>query len=357
MRILITGGAGFVGSSLAIHFAQQDPSTQITVFDNLRRRGSELNLPRFKQHGIRFVHGDIRYASDFKELVHDFDYLIEASAEPSVNAGIGGDAVDYVLQTNLVGLMNCLEYARHHAPHLIFLSTSRVYSIPQLRQIQLEETPQRFVLAAAQTLPGLSAVGVSEHFSTADWRSLYGTSKLAGELLIQEYVALYGLKAVINRCGVIVGAGQFGKVDQGVFTLWMVNHYYRQALRYTGFNGLGKQVRDLLHPDDLFALLQRQMSWLNHHALGLFNVGGGLACSTSLRELTEICQQITGNQVAIGQEASTNPVDIPWYVADCQKVQGVFNWQPQHSIITIMQDIHHWLRDNDARLRGILLNP
>src|SRR4051812_4260946 len=122
MRILITGGAGFVGSSLATYFKKNDPSSSVVAFDNLKRRGSELNLAVFKELGIEFVHGDIRVLSDLEDLSGDFDLFIEASAEPSVLAGLNGSP-NYVLQTNLTGTLNCLEFARKRTRQMIFLST------------------------------------------------------------------------------------------------------------------------------------------------------------------------------------------------------------------------------------------
>src|SRR5207253_150096 len=161
------------------------------------------------------------------------------------------------VQTNLFGTFNCLKFARHHARQFIFLSTSRVYSIAPLREIALEETPRRYVIKPEQILHGVSAAGISEDFTTSSPRSFYGAAKLASEYLIQEFTAAYGLDATIYRCGVIAGPGQFGKVDQGVFTWWIAHHYFKKPLEYTGFGGQGKQVRDLLHPLDLFDLIQR----------------------------------------------------------------------------------------------------
>lgn len=235
---------------------------RIIAFDNLKRRGSELNLPLLKQHGIEFVHGDIRQRADLDSLAINFDVFVEASAEPSVKAGLDG-APDYVLQTNLVGTLNCLEFARRHTATFLFLSTSRAYSIEPLRAIALHENSTRFDLDDEQSQTGVSVHGIAEEFATHLPRSLYGATKLASELIIQEYVATYNLRAVINRCGVIAGRGQFGKVDQGVFTLWVANHYFNRSLCYTGFGGTGKQVRDLLHPDDLFALVQKQLTQIS----------------------------------------------------------------------------------------------
>jgi CDP-paratose 2-epimerase len=352
MKVLITGGAGFVGSSLALCFKRDHPAATIVAFDNLKRRGAELNLARFKERGISFVHGDIRCQSDLEDLAGNFDLLIEASAEPSVLAGVGGSP-QYVLQTNLTGTLNCLEFARRRAGTLVFLSTSRVYSMRPLKEIKLEETASRFEIAEQQTLNGVSQSGIAEEFPVHLPRSLYGATKLASELMIQEYVELYGLRAVVNRCGVIAGPGQFGKVDQGVFTLWVANHFFRQPLRYTGFGGTGKQVRDLLHPEDLYRIIGKQLERIEEFSGEVFNVGGGRAVSTSLRELTALCREVTGQEVSIGEEQETSAVDIPLYISDHSKATRAFDWQPQLSLSEIVEQIFAWLKANETALKPI----
>lgn len=349
VRVVITGGAGFVGSSLALAFRQQHPGAEVVAFDNLKRRGSELNLERLKAQDITFVHGDVRSPDDLAELPGTFDLLIDASAEPSVLAGLSGSPA-YLLQTNLGGTLNVLELVRQRGKALLFLSTSRVYSMEPLRRLAFREGDSRLELEVAQSMPGVSPRGIAEDFATHLPRSLYGASKLASELVIQEYVASYGLKAVINRCGVIAGPGQFGKVDQGVFTLWVANHVFGQPLKYLGFGGTGKQVRDLLHPDDLFRALTLQLSSIDRLSGQTFNLGGGPQVSTSLAELTALCRKLTGAQVPIASEPSTSPVDIPWYVSDFGKAEQAFGWRPEKGVETIVGDIHAWLLREKQRL-------
>jgi len=351
-KILITGGAGFVGSSLAIAFKNENPSWNVVAFDNLRRRGSELNLDTFRKLGIDFVHGDIRNLPDLEDLNGHYDLLIEASAEPSVLAGINS-APSYLLQTNLAGTLNCLEFARRRAPAMVFLSTSRVYSIAPLRQLNFDETATRFELSKTQELSGIGPEGVSEDFPRHLPRSLYGASKLASEMVVQEYAATYGMKAVINRCGVIAGPGQFGKVDQGVFTMWVANHYFKQKLGYTGFGGTGKQVRDLLHPADLYSIVKKQWERMDSFDGEIFNVGGGNSVSVSLKELTAICQDITGNSVSLASKPESNAVDIPWYISDCTKARKALDWKAERSVLTIVRDIFEWIRTNEDRLKPL----
>ena len=357
MKILITGGAGFVGADLAVQFKNRFPQSEVLALDNLKRRGSELNLPRLKKYQIKFVHGDIRNQNDFDDLPQNFDLIIDASAEPSIHAGTpqSSGSPRYVLDTNLSGTLNCLEFARKRAGKFIFLSTSRVYSIPKLRELCLEETESRFALKLGLELPGITGNGISESFPTDGFRSFYGSTKLASELFIQEYVQTYGLNAVINRCGVLAGPGQFGKVDQGVFTLWVANHYFKKPLKYTGFGGEGKQVRDLLHPSDLFTLLCLQLENSESFCGEIYNVGGGKENSISMKELTEHCRKITGNEIKIQSDPTTSSLDIPLYFTDLTKTKKNFKWEPLTSTQSILLETLGWIRENEKDLKNIFI--
>lgn len=352
MRILITGGAGFVGSNLAKEFKESFPKADVVVFDNLHRRGSEINLAEFKSLGISFVHGDIRVPSDLEDMEGAFDVFIEASAEPSVHAGVGASP-RYVIETNLVGTLHCLEFARKKAGKTIFLSTSRVYSIPALRSIALRETKDRFEIKPSKSAQGYGARGIAEDFPIDRFRSIYGSTKLASELVLQEYVETYGMKAVINRCGVIAGPGQFGKVDQGVFTLWVANHYFSKPLRYTGFGGKGKQVRDLLHPHDLYRLIRIQLEKMDKHRGEVFNVGGGRPVSVSLKEMTALCQKVTERTVEIDSDTRTAGVDIPLYLSDFSKAHKAFGWAPEKTVENIIVDIYNWIHSQEDQLKPL----
>jgi CDP-paratose 2-epimerase len=355
MKILITGGAGFVGGAVAKFLRRSDTKNSVVVFDNLRRRGSEWNLQGLRAEGVTFVHGDIRNPADLHTLESTFDVLIEASAEPSVHAGLT-ESPRYVLDTNILGAMNCLEFARKHCGGFVFLSSSRVYSITPLTQLPVVELSTRFELRdVGCNVPGVSPDGISESFPCNTHRSYYGASKLAAELLCQEYAAHAGLPVVINRCGVIAGPGQFGKIDQGVFTLWVARHYFGRSLKYTGFAGKGLQVRDLLHPDDLCDLVKRQLKSWNLVSGRTFNVGGGRAGSVSLQEFTSLCQETIGRKINIAEDPATSPIDIPWYVTDHAQVTGLLDWMPLRSPKRIVNDITEWIRANESSLAHILV--
>ena len=188
--------------------------------------------------------------------IEPLDAIVECSAEPSALAGADGETA-YTVHTNLTGAYNCLELARRDSAQLIFLSTSRVYPMRPQSELSYEEGPTRFELFDRQAVRGASSAGISEEFPLDGARTLYGATKLAAELLIEEYAEGFGLRTAVNRCGVIAGPWQMGKVDQGVFAFWLFHHHFGLPLSYIGYGGEGKQVRDLLHVDDLLGARRR----------------------------------------------------------------------------------------------------
>jgi CDP-paratose 2-epimerase len=359
MRILVSGGAGFVGSYLSRYFKKQMPSAQVVAFDNLKRRGSELNLAQFRKEGIDFVHGDVRLLDDLMALPGEFDLFIEASAEPSVLAGTDGGSPAYLLQTNLQGTLNCLEFTRKKVGHLVFLSSSRIYAIDPLRAIPLIDNGNRLIFDDSKaSMKGVSKQGISEDFAVDTHRSLYGATKLCSEYFIQEYVATFGIKAVINRCGVLAGPGQFGKVDQGFVTLWVARHLFGGGLTYRGFDGQGKQVRDILHPEDLGECIRVQVGGKRDlcSRAEVYNLGGGLQGSVSLKDATKLCQEATGRAIKIESIPETSSVDIPWYVTDYKKAKDVLGWQPKRMPKDVIEEITQWLRQGEAELKPIFMS-
>ena len=351
--ILITGGCGFVGSNLAIELKKNNKFYEIIALDNLKRRGSELNIARLKGMDIRFIHGDIRNIEDFDE-VGPIDILIDAAAEPSVVSGME-TTPNYLINTNLVGTVNCLNFALKNKALFVLLSTSRVYPIGLLNEIPLTETSTRFTINDIENkIVGVSKKGVTEQFSLHGARSFYGTTKLAAELLVEEYAAFYGLKTIVNRCGVLTGAWQMGKVDQGVVVLWMAKHFWKKELGYFGFGGEGKQVRDMLHVHDLYRLLEIQLANPSFYAGKPWNVGGGETVSVSLQELTVICQKITGNKIPIKNVKENRVADIPWYITDATEIKKVAGWEPKYTVEMILKDVYDWMKENEGMLKPIL---
>lgn len=353
-RILITGGAGFVGTNLSIFLKEHISNCHIVAFDNLHRRGSELNIKRLQQYGIEFVHGDIRNISDLQTIA-PCDWLIECSAEPSVLAGYTNTS-EYLLHSNLTGALNCLQWAKQHNSGFLFLSTSRVYPYSTINSLPVRETDTRFEIDSEKELPrGISKKGISEQFPLEGPRTLYGATKLAVELILEEYREMYNLPVIINRCGIIAGPWQMGKIDQGVVALWLAHHITRKPLAYIGYNGSGKQVRDLLNIQDLCQLILWQLNnydKLNHYK---FNIGGGPERSFSLLELTEFCEQITKNKIPITRESQTRAGDIPYYITDTTLIETISSWRPTLTLEQTLVDIAEWIYSHKGILSGILI--
>ena len=347
MKILITGIAGFVGSRLAQAIADGFEGATITGIDNLSRRGSQTNLSLLRRLDCAFVHGDIRSVDDVQALPKA-DWIIDCAANPSVLAGVDGDSAQ-VVGNNLIGTLNLLEKCRRDSCGFLMMSTSRVYSIPALLSIPLKETSERFVPDSGMSFPiGFSNDGIGEAFSTASPISLYGATKLASEIMALEYAADYKFPIWINRCGVIAGAGQFGKIDQGIFSYWIYRWLLGESLSYIGFGGEGKQVRDLLAPEDLTQLVLKQLAQPDKHGPKVVNVGGGQARSLSLQELSQFCA--TTLQVArdVKSEPTTRPFDIPFYVTDNNLARKTWDWNPQTTAYDVLEAILNWAHCNRA---------
>jgi CDP-paratose 2-epimerase len=351
-KILVTGGAGFVGATLALTLKEASGDRSVIAFDSLKRRGSELALRRLREGGIEFVHGDVRSPEDL-EQIGPIDLLLECSAEPSVQAGYDGGARQ-LIHTNLNGTVNCLELARSCGAGLIFLSTSRVHPIEALRSLPLEPAGDRLVIRPGASGTGWSERGISKAFPLEGGRSLYGATKLCSELLIREYVEMYDLRAVIDRCGVIAGPWQMGRIDQGFFTLWAARHLYGGELAYQGFGGRGQQVRDVLHVRDLANLVELQCAAIDAHAGRVYAVGGGQSGSVSLCELTRMCEERSGRRLAIGSRPETHPSDIPYHVTDNRETTEATGWAPERDAEMTLDDTFEWLERHRSELEHIL---
>jgi CDP-paratose 2-epimerase len=329
MKIFITGICGFVGSTLTRTLLDAVENLQIVGVDNFIRPGSELNRRELAKLGVKIVHADVRSATDFATLPAA-DFVIDAAANPSVLAGVDGKTSSrQLLEHNLWGTFNLLEYCKTHRAGLILLSTSRVYSVPPLAALPVEIHQKAFRPNLNASFPeGISAAGVSENFSTAPPISLYGSSKLASEVIALEYAETFHFPVWINRCGVLAGAGQFGKPDQGIFSFWINSHLRRRPLKYIGFAGGGHQVRDCLHPRDLVPVLLAQMKSDGKEKPRIANFSGGAKNSMSLAQLTDWCDARFGPH-AVASEAAPRPFDIPWLVLDSSLAEKTWDWSPK----------------------------
>lgn len=350
MKLLISGVCGFVGSTLARSLAESG-GHQICGFDNFIRPGSETNRAALQQLGVKLFHGDLRAASDL-ETLPAVDWVIDAAANPSVLAGVDGRTSSrQLVEHNLAGTVNLLEFCKQHRAGFVLLSTSRVYSIPPLAALPVEPVGDAFRPAASTALPaGLTAAGVDETFSTAAPVSLYGATKLASEALALEYGEAFRLPVFVNRCGVLAGAGQFGRADQGIFAFWLNSHLRRRPLRYIGFGGHGHQVRDCLHPRDLVPLLAKQFAAPGLAAADrIVNVSGGAVSAMSLRQLTAWCDARFGPH-PVGTDPAPRPFDIPWMVLDHAKASRLWQWRPLTPVAAILDEIAAHAREHPAWL-------
>ncbi len=346
MKILITGICGFVGSSL-VRALKEAGDYEIFGVDNFIRPGSESNRTELNVLGAKIWHGDIRNASDLESLP-TVDWVIDAAANPSVLAGVDGKTSSrQLVEHNLSGTINLLEFCKAHQAGFTLLSTSRVYSIPGLVDLPVEIHRGAFRPDISKPLPvGITEAGVDETYYTTAPVSLYGSTKIASESLALEYGATFDFPVFINRCGVLAGAGQFGRPDQGIFAFWINSHLARRPLKYIGFDGQGHQVRDCLHPKDLIDLLHRQ--WAAQDVATndrVVNASGGAASAMSLRQLTAWCDEQFGPH-AVASEPNPRPFDIPWMVLDSSKAESVWGWTPSTSGLHILEEIATHAREH-----------
>ena len=342
MRILISGICGFVGSTIAKALVASGRGYKVTGFDNYIRPGSETNRDPLEKLGIKVITADLRYAKDIDALPAA-DFVIDAAANPSVLAGIDGrtssrELVDH----NLYGTVNLLEYCKAHKAGFILLSTSRVYAIEPLASLPVAVKDGAFVPDTSKPLPsGLSKAGLDENFSTLAPLSLYGATKLTSEALALEYGETFGFPVYLNRCGVLAGAGQFGRADQGIFAYWINSWLRKRPLKYLGFGGLGHQVRDCLHPRDLLPVLKKQFAAPKLPVADrTANFSGGAASAMSLKQLSDWCAARFGPHIVV-QDGTPRPFDIPWIVLDHAKATRLWDWHPQTPTTAILEEIAH----------------
>jgi CDP-paratose 2-epimerase len=338
-KILISGICGFVGSTLAARLKESVEGAEIFGFDNFIRPGSELNRLELKRLGIRVQYADVRSAADIGALPAA-DWVIDAAANPSVLAGVDGQTSSrQLIEHNLNGTVNLVEYCKAHRAGFTLLSTSRVYAIKPLAALKVRAVKHAFQPDAKARTPGISAQGVAENFSTAAPISLYGSTKLASEALALEYGETFQFPVWINRCGVLAGAGQFGRADQGIFSFWINSWLRKRPLKYLGFGGKGFQVRDCLHPADMAPLLLKQMRvGLNAKQPRTINVSGGAASATSLAQLSAWCSRRFGAH-HVETDGSSRPFDIPWMVLDSTLAKKTWGWKPATSVEKVLEEI------------------
>jgi len=339
MKILITGGCGFVGSNIAVFLKKRLKKSKIFSLDNLTRKGSLLNRNRLKKLSIKNFNYDIENFNKLKSLPK-FNLIIDCCAEPAIEASRKDP--NRVFNTNLIGTFNILKKCIKDRSNLIFLSSSRVYSIDSLKKLVSKQIIRN---------PIKIKKTIDENFDTSAASSLYGFTKLASEKLIKEMFYQNKLKYIINRFGVISGPWQFGKQDQGFVSMWVANHLFKKKLSYVGFGGYGHQVRDILHIEDACKIILLQISKFSKINNITFNIGGEKKNTISLKSLTQKVQEITGNRIKIRRIPKTSVFDIPYFITNNRKIKKFYKWKPSKSIDQILKDIYIWLRHNKVIIK------
>ncbi len=334
MKILITGGCGFVGSNIAVFLKKRLKNVSVQTLDNLFRKGSKINELRLKKIGIKNYNFDIKKYKQITKL-SKFDLIIDCCAEPAIEASQKNP--NRVFDTNLIGTFNILKKCIKDKANIIFLSSSRVYSITALKKIVKKKNINKPIRLKDK---------INENFDTSSPCSLYGFTKLASEKLIQEFSFTHNIKYIINRFGVIAGPWQFGKEDQGFVSLWVAKHMLKNKLSYIGFGGHGYQMRDVIHIVDVCEIILKQIKQFKNKNNNILNIGGGIKNGISLRELTSLCSKLTGNKISIGKIIRTSKFDIPYYITDNSKVSKIYKWKPTKNIKNILEDIHNWIINN-----------
>ena len=332
MKILITGGCGFVGSNLALFLKRK--GFTVHTLDNLTRKGSKYNSNLLKKQKIKNYKINISNIKKIKSLPK-YDLILDCCAEAAVE--ISKNDFDKVINTNLIGTINILKKSKNDKSKIIFISSSRIYPLEEMNKIIKNKNLK-------------SKIKISKMFSEKDKiigpKTIYGLTKLCSEMLIEEFSYAYQLKYLINRCGVISGPLQFGKQDQGFVSLWIWRHLNKKKLSYIGYGGYGNQIRDVLHIDDLSELILLQIKNINKINNKLFTVGGSKTSYTSLSQLTKLCQKITGNKIKMGKVSKTSSYDIPYYLSDNTHVSNTYRWKPKRNINQVVMDTFLWLKKN-----------
>ncbi len=350
MNILVTGGCGFIGSNLSISIKKQIKNSKVFAFDNFFRKGSLINKKRIKKNGVKVIKGDIRLKKDFYKLP-DIDLIIDCAADPSVASGLNS-GIKYLIDTNLIGTLNTLEFAKKNRAKLIFLSSSRVYPFEKINNLKFKVKNNTFI--PSKNFKNSKTKLFSEKFTTNGIKTFYGFSKFSSENLIQEYAKAYNMSFIINRCGVVSGPWQWGRIDQGFVVYWMLSYLFKLKLNYIGYGGNGYQVRDILDVEDLSNLINSQIKNFSLFKNDIFNVGGGPERAMSLKNLTIECNKLFKLNKSITKISNTRYGDIPYYVTDNSKITELSGWKPKKKIKTTLRNIYNWVVENKSSIKKLI---
>jgi CDP-paratose 2-epimerase len=337
--ILITGGAGFIGSNLAGRLLNQ-PRVQVRIFDNLARRGVRHNLDWLRSlpgsSKLSIIHGDVRDAKTVQDAVRNVTEIYHLAAQVAVTTSLDDPASDF--NVNALGTLNVLEAARNSSrkPFLLYTSTNKVYGSLENIPVEVEGSHYRASDPAFQ--------GVNES-GRLDFHSPYGCSKGAADQYVHDYARIYDLPTVVFRMSCIAGPRQFGNEDQG----WVAHFLYSVLTgRPITIYGNGYQVRDVLHVHDLIDAMMAVREAENNTRGQIFNLGGGMERVVSVIEMLREIERRTGSPLHL-EYSDTRPGDQPLYISDTSKLQRYTGWRPSRSLDHIFEDIHRfWLKSREA---------
>ncbi len=337
-KILITGGAGFIGVNAAKRFC--DKGWEATVFDNFSRRGSEVNRAYLEEkygNRIAIVAGDVRTDNArMSELAEEHDAVIHLAAQVAVTTSVKNPREDF--EVNALGTFNMLEAVRlsKRKPILLYASTNKVYGA--LENLSVEEQEKRYVLGGH--LPGI------DEWQPLDFHSPYGCSKGAADQYVRDYARLYGLRTIVFRQSCIYGPHQLGVEDQGWVAWFLIAAMFGRPVT---IYGNGKQIRDLLHVDDLVTLYEKAIERIDHVAGSVYNVGGGPANTLSLLEFMDMLQRDLSMDIRYSF-AEMRPGDQPIFISDNGRAEADLGWKPTIDVRSGVRQLHRWLAEHRSIL-------
>lgn len=337
MKILINGGCGFLGSNLASYGIAN--GYDITVFDNLSRLGSSKNLAWLKTLGnFTFIHGDTRNKNDLETVVKNgqFDAVFHLAGQVAMTTSIENPYKDF--EINAMGAMNLLDSLRKYSPDtaVFFSSTNKVYG--DLEQYDYEETEKRYI---CKQFPN----GFDESVPL-DFRSPYGCSKGAADQYMLDYYRIFGIKTTVFRHSSMYGSRQFATYDQGWvgwFVAKAIELYQNPKAKPFTISGNGKQVRDILHADDMINLYYTALNNVDKVCGNAYNIGGTMTQSLSLLELFDMLNDMLGIKMKYTQ-LPVRCSDQKVFVADTTKIQSKIGWVPKVSAKEGLEKMLSWVR-------------
>jgi len=340
-RMLITGGAGFIGTNTALYFAKKGYA--ITLFDNLSRIGTKENLAYLQKQipRLSFVQGDIRDASVVTKVVSRQDIIFHFAAQVAVTTSVRNPKEDF--EINAGGTMNVLEAVRQINPHaiVIYSSTNKVYG--GLEHLKVKEKSTRYDCLE-------KPFGVDEK-TPLDFHSPYGCSKGSADQYVRDYHRLYGLNTIVFRQSCVYGSHQFGVEDQGWLAWFLIATLFDIPLT---IYGNGKQVRDLLSVDDLILAYEKAIDQIKITSGQIYNIGGGCNNAISIwLECASLIKSIAGKLPKVTYKKE-RPGDQPYFIADIRKANHDFGWVPTISYKKGIQQLYQWLSDNKKLIQTLL---